>query len=742
MLLSNSTIDIGLRISLLDKFSKPAADIKAAMKGVRDEMQMYQDNLRAARNLYGGIAVAGAAAMGAMWSGFEKGAKFDYLIRGAGAAAGATGKELKELGQQASTLGSKLGFMPEDIASSMRVLGLAGIDAKGIMAGIKPIMNLAGGSMEDLSTSADIAISTMYQFGMQAKDLGYIGDALAQGTVKSNIALKDLAESLKYSASTAVLLKQDLPTVTGMIMTLGNAGIKGSTAGVAVENMYRYLGIALNDYKKTGGSKALARLGISPEQIIDAKGDLLPIVDIMDTLGKSISRFGTVKQGNFLFEIFGVRGKRGPATFIEDLGMLKKNIEYVRNSKGVSADLYEKQMSGPYGAMLKMKAAFQEMVIAFSQTLAPILIPFMQIVTKVLQGLKSFMDTAAGKIITPLLAGLTVMVTVVAALRAGLAALTMTLYSVRTSLGGINSALGIAKTSGLSGMLGLGSAGAFWAGGSATNQRVGGIHTTMQRYGSYGGRTYFGPAGNTAGAAAFTQNAAGQYIDPATGRFLSQQQVAHNIASSGLHSSTDRAAASMVFGSPGRGTFMGGLGRSMVGTGGMIAGSVGMSVGMGNMMAGESTGQRIGGGMQALGGGLMLFSPEPITKAIGLGLMVIGTGISMFSGSQDKNTDAVKENTNALKTDTLTRLRVTMGGRERLSWSEYANERMGQGSRSKENLTSLAQQLQLYLANPGAFGNKFIDTSNPNVINLYVGDQISKVINRQMNNTINANLMK
>ncbi len=739
MLLANSTIDIGLRVTLQDKFSGPAAAIKGALKGVRDEMQMYQDNLRAARNMYGGLAMAGGMAMSRIWAGFEKGAKFDYLVRGAAAASGATQDELKKLFASANEMGSKMGFLPDKIAESMRVLGLAGMDAKGILVGIKPILSLAGGAMEDLATSSDIAISTMYQFGMQAKDLSYITDVLAQGSVKSNINLRDLGESLKYASSTAVLLKQDLPTVTAMIMTLGNAGMKGSMAGVGLENMYRYLSIAMNEYKQTKGSKALARFGISPEQIMDAKGDLLPMVDILHTLQKAIGSFGSVRQGNALYDIFGVRGKRPPAVFLQELELLEKNLRYTQNAGGVAKELYEKQMAGPQGAILKMKAAFAEMVNSFSQTLIPVLIPFMKAVTWLLNGVKEFMNSAVGKVVTPVLTVFLAIQTAIWGIKAAFAALNLMVYSLRVNLQNIKAASGISMGAGLMGMMGM--------------PIMGGIGMPRPNA-PYNPATAWNPHRAWTATTPYPWNSPGYSAN----QFARSGQIGSMSMGAYPYSSTTATGQRYTV-TPGQGAtfatgawnpptkrgWLGRLGGKMGGAmGGAagIAGGVGLSLGVGNMLAGQSMWEKAGGAMQTVGGGMMMLSPEPVTKAIGAGIAVIGTAINYFAGKSDQNTDATKANTAAVKADTMTRLRVTMGGREQLSWSEYANERMGEGSRSRGNLSHLKTQLGDYLRNPSQYGGHFIDTSNPVNINVYVGNRIEETIKRNLNRNINQALAK
>jgi TP901 family phage tail tape measure protein len=603
--------------------------------------------------------------------------------------------------------------------------------------------------MEDLATSADIAISTMYQFGMQAKDLTYISDVLAQGSVKSNISLKDLGESLKYASSTAVLLKQDLPTVTAMIMTLGNAGMKGSMAGVGLENMYRYLSLGLGEFKKKKRVDTWAAIGVNPDQMIDAKGDLKPMVEILHTLRNAIGSFGTVDQGNILYQIFGVRGKRPPAVFLQELELLEKNLRYTQNAGGVSKALYEKQMAGPEGTILKMKAAFAEMVNSFTQTLVPVLVPFMKMITIALEGLKEFFDSTAGRVLTPILTVFLAVKTAMWGIKAIMAMLTISVYNLRTSLAGIRAASAISMGPGLMGMLGFGSMGGAVGPGLAAQRAAAAAATANAPYNR---ATAWNPNRPWTSTTPYPWNSPGY----AANQFSKSGQIGNLNMGAHPYSSTTAAGARYTV-TPGQGaTFATGAwgapqgklgwgGRftgAMGGAAANVAGGVGLSMGVGNMLAGQSMGEKVGGGMQAVGGGMMLWSPEPVTKAIGAGIMLVGTAINFFASRQAENTAAVKANTEATKTETLSRVRVVMGNRQSLTWTEYANEKDGQGSRSAGNKAHLANQLKEYLRDPAAYGGRFIDTSNPTVINLYVGNTIAEQVKRQTNKTINQALMQ
>ena len=685
MLLTGNVIDLGLRVTLQDNFTQRAKGIKDAVKGIRGEIQAYQENLRAARNMYGGLAAAGTMAMAKMWQGFEKGAHFDYVVKGAAVAAGAVGKQFEGLYTLSNNLGSKMGFLPEKIADAMQLLGKAGIDARGIMEALRPVMNLAGGSMEDLSTSADIAISTMYQFGYQAKDMGYISDVLAQGAIRSNIGLRDLGESLKYASATAVQLKQDLPTVTAMIMTLGNAGMKGSMSGVGLENMYRYLsmGLGLGEFRNKGRGELLTSLGIDPQSLLDSAGNMKHITEVLGILSNAIKRYGNIDQQNILYKIFGVRGKRPPSVFLQDLAMLRKNLEYINNSRGVAGKMYETMMSGPYGNLQKMKAAWQEMVNDFAKVMTPVVVPLLQALTGFFHGLKSFMGTIGGSFVVRVLTTFITLGTVIAGIKASIAGVALALNLLRTSMVGMNSAINVALSGRAAFMGGVPRYGA-----------------PIYSAGTYMGRTYLS---NSQVNNPFVQNAKGQWIVAATGMTASKKAVANYFSQ---FKSMREAYASKLMNN----------GVPFTQAGQVTANQLASRVGFGGALMGVGRGL-----LGALGG------------PWGLALMGISVGLPLLIGALNRNSSSNDRNSQNLEKQ------IADDEKEKLSLSlvsylannlnglpNFYVKKLYKGPDGKPHEDLVLERLkQMYLSRPEG---RFYDLSDKNVLNLYIDGKMVKTI--------------
>lgn len=505
LLYNSSNLNLGLRITLVDQFTAPAARIKNAFKDLKDEKRLFEANARAGRDMYTSLATAGAAATLGLSKAYLQGAKFEYKVRGVAAASEATSNQFDQMKRSANALGGETMFKPSQVADAMEMLAKAGYNANEVLTATKPIINLAGAAMEDLALSADIGISTMYQFGMQAKDMGYISDLLTQAALKSNVGLRDLGESLKYASATAVDLGQNLPTLLALIMTLGNAGMKGSMAGVGIENMYRYMSLGLGQFAKTGRAAAWEKVGMDPKKLVDAKGNLKPIVDILTELSRALSKFGDVDQQNLLFQIFGVRGKRPPSKFIQDLGQVAKHMKSLEMAGGKAENMLKFMMQGPEGNWLKLLASLQSMANSFTEVMAPIVIPFMQMMTWFFRGLSKFINSPIGGVFTRLIVTGLIVKTVAWGVRAAIFSISLAL----SNLGG--TILGI-RTAWVSAMAQM----------KAATMQLAGITTMVRPIGMAGGMAG-SVLGYTPGAGVLRQNNRGMFYKAGTGRFVSKK---------------------------------------------------------------------------------------------------------------------------------------------------------------------------------------------------------------------------
>ena len=148
---ANSTLGIGVTMFLKDQFSGPSNRIRSSAGRLHTDMvRMQQEQLRYARNLNAGLALAGLAATRGIAAAVKQGALFRYEMAAVRAITGATIDQARIMGIEATSLGQKTMFMSQDVASAMRFMGMAGMKYEQIMGNIKAAVVLAGATQSQL----------------------------------------------------------------------------------------------------------------------------------------------------------------------------------------------------------------------------------------------------------------------------------------------------------------------------------------------------------------------------------------------------------------------------------------------------------------------------------------------------------------------------------------------------------------------------------------------------------------
>lgn len=690
----NSTINIGLRVNLIDNFSGPARQVKSAFGTLQQELKMYQENLRIARNMYTSLAMGGMVATSGMASMFKQGAAFDTIVRGAAAVATGGIESFGQMKKKANEIGQTSLFTPTDAAESMRRLGLAGFSANEVLKATAPIVSMAGASMTDLATSANIAISTMYQFGYAAKDMGLITDLLTVASNKSNIDITDLGESLKYVSASATQLGQSLPDVLAMLMVMGNQGLKGSLGGVGLENMFRYMTQGLGEYRKTKKSQIwLERFGLDPDSMVDAAGNMKPVLQIFEAMSKA-ALGGNVNAQNSLQTLFGARGARPANKLLVDLKSgqsvwkeFRAMLEDASKNPGFAEKINQFYLAGPGGGLKKLTGAWDVFKNEFTDALAPTVIPLVQALTSFLKLINRIGQSGFGKWILATAASAIVLSTIFFGFKAALASIYMAQAALKGSFGGMVSSMRVG-----------------WA--QLTGDAV--RYNRLQMMAVTGG---LAPMSNMAMAQA---GMGGMYM----------------------------GAAGTVFRKSPLG--MAGMAGTRVAAGFSSKLPIGTGAGLGRAAFGLTAAGAVGGAakLAGIGGKLLGFLGGPWGLALTIGLPMAISGLSML---MQKNTEAVKDNTETNQQSSE---------ESRLVLSYLANMVGNEGGKIRKNYKSaedlnqkdmadylLANKREAYLQNPSRYaGGRFYDTQDGTSVNIYVDGKIEKKIKAVMNDEISANL--
>ena len=401
--MSGSALSVGIAIVLEDRFSNPAGQVSSAIRKLQNEAkQAVTANLEAVRNISSNVSFAFGEIARGMATAIVNSSEFIDTMTTVGAITEATQEQMKALENTALDLGYQTMLTSRDIASGMRYLAMAGNSAEQINALISPAtyMGIAGGiEVGGKQGAADILTNVMYMYGLDPmKDATVIADQLTKATLAANISMNDLAESIKYVGGDARSFGISVAETSALIGVLGNNGIQASMAGTALGNMLRYLtkSITSPNYK---GAKALAKIGLSPQDFVDAQGNFIELEQILQKLSAATQGLSESEYSSLVNEIFGVRGKRAADALLRDTSAYTKLLSDIENSTGYAESISEKRMNSLAGALEQMTSAWESVQIAFSKSLEPIIVPIFKMVSNILGAFQNLLQSPVGTFI-------------------------------------------------------------------------------------------------------------------------------------------------------------------------------------------------------------------------------------------------------------------------------------------------------------------------------------------------------
>ena len=399
----SNPIGIGIGIYLRDYFSSTARTVTNNLNNLsQTSLRVMQDNMRNARDLGLAGGAIGAGLMAGMKNWFEVSADFKYEMAMVKNIATGTADQISMLEPKARELGRRTMFTSQEVASGMKFMAMAGMSANDMMKNIEAAVSLAGALQYPLGGklgSADIMTNIMAQFQIEATKSMQVADMLVETTIASNTNLYDLAEAIKYTGTTAHMLGLGLDTVAASVGVLGNLGIQGSMAGTALENMLRYITRAISESRTGRQGDALKNLGLHPDDLMDARGELLQMPLLIRRIQKAIverNASGLMDTQAFQ-DIFGVRGNRAAGALMRNPDMFDSLYDRIVNSYGKSSSLLKKMMEEDKGNIMIMTSAWEEFKISFGEAISPIVVPLLKGLTMVINALSALSKTTVGK---------------------------------------------------------------------------------------------------------------------------------------------------------------------------------------------------------------------------------------------------------------------------------------------------------------------------------------------------------
>ncbi|ADU30367.1 phage tail tape measure protein [Evansella cellulosilytica] len=296
----------------------------------------------------------------------KTGMDFESSMSQVAAISGATGDELSALEKKAREMGATTQFSATESADALSYMALAGWDTQEMINALPGVLDLAAAGALDLASASDIVTDMMSMYGMSADQASKASDIFAKAQSSSNTNVEQLSEALKMSGATANAAGMDLEQTSAILGVFANNGLKGSSAGTALDAMFRDLRNSVED-----GAIAI---GDSSVAVYDAEGNMRSMADIMADVEKATEDMDDATRDAALSSVFQTQALRGVNVLLgEGTDAIYDLEQGLYDADGAARDTAETMNDNLAGRLKEMKSAFEEVGIVIYENLQPAL---------------------------------------------------------------------------------------------------------------------------------------------------------------------------------------------------------------------------------------------------------------------------------------------------------------------------------------------------------------------------------
>ncbi|WP_408891588.1 phage tail tape measure protein [Myxococcus faecalis] len=338
------------------------------------------------------LFTAGAVTLGASLSLANTAGQFEQAVAGVGAVSGASSEVLGQLRDAAIKASLATQFTPTESVLGLRELTQAGFTAAEAMKLLEPVLDLAGGSLGELTPqgAAGLASQAMKAFGISTDKASLSVDQMLQAVNVFALSANELPLALGTAARGAQALNQSLPET---LIALGL--VKNVVPGV--ERASTAVAVAMERMADPQVQKHLRGLGVA---VTDSKGNFLSFLGILDKLSPALERMTAAQRSAFLLKAFGREALGGVNAILtqfsngirKDTGEVVRGadaLEYLRGAfekAGGTATKFREQMLDTFeGQKTLLAGNLETLAIVLGEPFSQVLKPLVTLVASAVQ---------------------------------------------------------------------------------------------------------------------------------------------------------------------------------------------------------------------------------------------------------------------------------------------------------------------------------------------------------------------
>lgn len=300
-----------------------------------------------------GINIAAGAIKNFAADVMATGQNFESSMSNVAALSGATGDDLSLLEDTAREYGATTQFSASEAADALGYMALAGWDAQQSSSALGGVLSLAAAGGMDLAEASDMVTDYLSAFNLKASDASKFSDMLAYAQANSNTTAEQLGEAYKNSAASLNAAGQDVETVTALLASMANQGLKGSEAGTSLNAVMRDMTNKMVDGKIAIGDVAV--------EVMDANGNYRDMTDILADVEAATDGLGDAERAAALQSTFTSESMKGLNLILNDgVDNAAAFEEELRNSSGAAEDMADTMNDNLSGDLKSLNSAFEE----------------------------------------------------------------------------------------------------------------------------------------------------------------------------------------------------------------------------------------------------------------------------------------------------------------------------------------------------------------------------------------------
>ena len=412
-----SLVDVGIALTLQDRFSNPANRALSNWRSLINDMQTFSQGMSMG---YSKIFDTSLDTTKNLYRAFEYSAKVQKNTFLTNKMINDGSDHQADLLKQAQDINLKNPLKAMDITSGQKFMAMAGMGYEQISKATEPAAQLAAifdMEMGGKGGTADLMTNIMATFQKAPDQAREVANQLAVATTSANMSLPDLAQSIKYVGTNAKIAGLDINEVAAAIGVLGDRGIQGSMAGTNLGQALTSLNKSITGVKKSG-LKTLKSIGLDPKDLQDSRGNLISIQQVIKKIALATQGLGSVAKQSVFFELFGQRGMRTMFPLIEDaLGPNKfqeilDKVNASNQGKGWLGTTISDYMKSPEGRIDAMTSAWENFTVTVGASISTVVMPFLRTFTDMAKGIYRFINTPFGSVMAKIFAGASVFTTI------------------------------------------------------------------------------------------------------------------------------------------------------------------------------------------------------------------------------------------------------------------------------------------------------------------------------------------